>query len=55
MPTRRVNGSIGPALGLVSDGFPSGIAGVGTREQEFVRDDAGRWRIRSRRCEVENL
>ena len=34
---------------------PAVVTASGRYLDEFVRDDAGRWRIRLRRCEVENL
>ena len=34
---------------------PPAVTASGRYLDELVRDDAGRWRIRSRRCEVENL
>ena len=34
---------------------PAVVTASGRYLDEFVRDDAGHWRIRSRRCEVENL
>ena len=34
---------------------PGVVVASGRYLDEFVQDDAGHWRIRSRRCEVENL
>ena len=34
---------------------PAVVTASGRYLDEFARDDAGHWRIRSRRCEVENL
>lgn len=34
---------------------PAVVLASGRYVDEFTRDDSGRWRIRSRRCEVENL
>jgi ketosteroid isomerase-like protein len=37
------------------NGAPSAVSSSGRYLDEFVRGDDGRWRIRSRRCDVENL
>jgi len=34
---------------------PAVVLASGRYVDDFIRDDNGRWRIRSRRCEVENL
>jgi ketosteroid isomerase-like protein len=37
------------------DGAPSAVSSSGRYVDEFARADDGRWRIRSRVCQVENL
>ncbi len=39
----------------VEHGAPSVVSSSGRYLDEFVRGDDGQWRIRSRRCDVENL
>jgi ketosteroid isomerase-like protein len=61
-PTVTIDGDTATAVSyfmrLDSDaenGAPSAVSSSGRYLDEFARGDDGRWRIRSRRCDVENL